>query len=154
MSTTTSIDPVQTVLDLLNAATAGDWSNAGGTPSRIARSSEYPQSDKAAYEAGDAIYVYVSGGEGIDPEGTDTFTEQFRVSCDLWTLNGEDRAHAIARDIQDILNDYWTDNSTATNWTTVRPFDIQDYRHETFADFGQHDRLLVESQLMRLDDTS
>lgn len=149
MSVTASNDPVQTVLDLLDAAVAGEFSNPNGKPTRITRSSEYAPSDKSAYEAGDALYVYASGGSGIEAQGTDTYTEAFRVSTDIWTLDGEDVAHAIARDVQGVLNDYWTDNSTATVWTTVRPFDIQDYRHETFADFGQHDRLLVEGRLMR-----
>lgn len=149
MSVTASTDPVQTVLDILSNAAAGEFSNPNGKPTRITRSSEFAPSDKSAYEAGNALYVYQSGTSGIESLGTDAYTEAYRISTDIWTLNGEPEAHAIARDVQGVLNGYWTDNKTRTAWTTVRPFEIQDYRHETFADFGQHDRLLVEGRVSR-----
>lgn len=153
MSTTTATGPKQTVLDVLDASTAGEWSNAGGKPPRIADSKEYAPSDKAHYEAGDAVYVYQASGDEFTPQGTDTWSEQYRVSCDVWTLDGVARAEAVARDVQSILAAYWTDNSVETGYTTVRPIAIQDYTHESFADHGQHDRKLVEVRLMKLGTT-
>lgn len=151
MSVTDATDPVQAILDLLDATDDADYTNAGTKPTRIIDSGAYSPSEKNAYEAGDALYVYQSGTEGITPAGTDTYTEEYRVSIDLWTLGGRDHARALARDIQLILDGYWDDNTQTTPWVTVRPAMVTDYRHETFEPFEQHDRLLIEVRLMRLD---
>lgn len=152
MALATETDPVQLVLDILEASGVARYTD--GKPGRIVRSSEFSPSQKRDYEQGDAAYVYAVGDIQMQPlDGSgDSYTENAQVAVDIWTLRGESVARSLAEDVRDVINDYWTDNEANTEWVTVRVTSENDYTHETFRENpGQHDRHLVTATMMRVE---
>lgn len=153
MALATETDPVQLILDILDASVAGDYDNANGKPGRIVRSGEFSPGEKRAYEQTDALYLYAVGDVTKQPIGGSgqKKMETAQVAADVWTLDGEGLADTLAEDVEDIVDAYWTDNKASTEWTTVRVVSENDYTHEAFRSdtVGQHDRHLVTAELMR-----
>jgi hypothetical protein len=145
-------DAVQLVIDILNDTAESDWSNDGLKPPRIEHSGHTSPKEKANYES-DAVYVY-SLGEAekrpLDGSG-DTKIEEGDVAVEVWTLEGEARASALAGDVENNVDAYWTDNKDSTEWVTIRGTGIDDSSQETFNDEtrGMHDRQRVRVSVMR-----
>lgn len=155
MSISTETDPKRLIRRILTASQDADYANERGKPSRTAFSGDYSPDEKKRYEQ-DALYIYTVGEvnhEAFDGSG-DAKLKRAQVAVDVWTLADEDVAHAIAVDVESIIDAYWTDNRATTRWVTIRVTSTNDYTHEAFADstVGQHNRHLVTASLMRDDD--
>ena len=151
MSITTSTDPRQTILDLLDNTTDSDWTQAGSKPTILERQEEVSQSTKGN-RRDDAVYCYQPTDETTSQFGYsyDRYQNSADVTADVWTPTSQSQARALAEDIQTILFQYVNDNKSATDWHRIRPVSVTDLRHEKIADQGDHYRVQVEVRLRAL----
>lgn len=154
MSVSSSRDPRQAVLDVLDASTVGDWSNAGAKPGTIGAVDDSTFETKTNRQ-GDAIYVWSPNPGPLTSHGagTEKVIEEPVVQVEAWTTNGDARADDLRRDAQSIVLSYAADNIDRTNWHSFLPENTEDRRHESqAARRGDHHVGAVQFTLDRLSD--
>lgn len=156
MSISTSNDPVQAVLDILNNSVGADWGNTGAKPSIIERQEESDQQYKSNNTA-DAIYVYPASDRSFTQQGFDwdAYVDFQRISCDIWTVGNAsterwDRAEDLAIDTREILLEYVNDNQSQTVFGRFQPVSETDLRLETNPNAGDHARKVVDFRVQVL----
>lgn len=144
MSVTSDTDPVDAVVDILNNAAVGEWTN---TTPEIYRYSETTTKGREN-EANDALYVLSLGGTsltryGVDPGTQDQQNEDGQVQVLCASLDNQN-AQDLSRDVTGILRGYMSDNYTQTNMHYLEPTDIVDSRAQKIARMTDHFVYLVE----------
>ena len=150
LATSTSEDPVQTVIDLLDGTAEADW--PGGTkPSSIEKQWESDQRTKGN-RSDPAAYVWSPDVGTQEPLSTagETKDQVETIAVDVWALD-DTQADAIAGDVTSILEDYWHDKQANTTWDRIRPQSTDDRRAETLARRSDHHVISVTVQLRRED---
>lgn len=149
-ATSTSDDPVQTVVDLLNGTASGDYPN-GTKPDPIEKQWDSAQRTKMNRQ-GTAAYVWSPdpGTQDSLSAASETKDQDETVGVDVW---GTDAAttNTVAGDVISILEDYWNDRSDNTEFDRIRPEGTDDRRAEAVAIGADHYVVSVEIQLRRED---
>jgi hypothetical protein len=155
MSTTSEPNPVDAIVDILEATDDTDYANDDGKPNRIARSDDYTQKQKRAYYQTDALYVRGDPAGGAEQTAHDATGEKYQeratVLIEVWSPESDQRATSIGRDVHAAVRAYWTDNAVETVWTTIRPSTVNDWTDESF-NTGKHSLYGVVVDMMRLGD--
>jgi len=145
MSTTTSLDPVTQVIDLLESAASTEWPS-DTPPTAIRRYQDDSQGNKGP-SAGQPPILYI-----LAP--TDTTLERFSADGDLyiqghtvfvqvWTYDSADaKQYQLA--VASIISDYLDDNAVETPNSTVEPENLSDFRHQTHSDDTDYQIMRVE----------
>lgn len=128
-ATSTSTDPVQTIVDLLDGTAEPNW--PGGTkPTYIerrwdsSRNEKRRRKDPAAYAFSPDIGTQRQYGPDAD---TKIRTEVIDVN--VWARDHA-VADTVASDVITILEDYWNDGQASTAWNRIRPQSADDQRGE------------------------
>lgn len=148
MSVSTSKDPIQTILDILDADTSdSDWTNSKPSPIERYEASSFGIKDE---RQGDAVYLWQPGESPIDQQGAnwDRYTETHFVQAECWTDVSATRANEMVRDVRSLVVAFATDNKSSTEWNEIAPDAEEDYRHESHgATRADH---YVEAEVVRL----
>jgi len=136
---TTSSDPVETVLNLLTGYSG--WSNATpGVEFQHESSQQTKQNRPDPY-----IYVWSPVDADLQQfDGEHSAISEFEtVEASVWVLSGTGNAQfRVAQDYQDemvdFLQQYAGDNEENTTFHQVRPTSKSDYRHENVARRTDH----------------
>lgn len=149
MSVSTSTDPVQTIVDILEAAADADWATAGGPPDVIEKSEATDFSRKQRRDTLDAVYVLSADSGTVSKIGAryEPYRDERTVRAEVWTPASETLAEAYRQDIRDISLEYANDNQTATAWTQIAPAGDDDLRASTRARGVDH---YVVAELIQL----
>jgi hypothetical protein len=153
MSTTDAGHHVQDVINLLDAAASGEWTNAVPTVENywdVAQSEKGPGADQPA-----ELYVWspaTSDLEQFSMDGEkDDRTDQIEVQ--VWSLDPTE-ARQYQTDAARILGEYIDDNAVETPYSTVKPTGLNDYREQKAARRTDHYILSVEVEPRGLADTT
>jgi len=133
MSVTSATDPVATVVDLLDNAAAGDWTNSE-VPDRIQRKedSEPNERQKDTRLSQVSLYVWSPVEADLQKWSAEGETDQQEtVRVDVMTNNATD-SNAYAGDVVDILRSYTNDNKSQTEWVDIWPDGIDDSTSQGF----------------------
>jgi hypothetical protein len=150
MSLSTTRDPVDTIVALLNNTTAADFT---GNKPQIFRYDETTSKGRQN-EARPALYVVAFGSTtltrfGVDPGVDDTQQEQGEVQVICATLQQAD-AQTLAEDVVGILRGFQADNFDSTNQHAIMPTSIVDNRAQKMARMTNQFIYVVECQTERL----
>jgi len=150
MSVTSSTDPVQTIVDILDDASSSDWANGGSIPDRIERTENSDPSDKARSQRLSDISLYVfSPADGdlskfsADDDAIQTETAQ----VDIYT-DDSDTTNNYASDVISITGGYSSDNEQETAWTDIWPTTPVDNTGQAFY-YGGFAVISVQIRLQR-----
>lgn len=148
MSVSSSLDPVGTVIDILESTDNTDYT--ASKPPFIEEQQEVSQSTKEA-RSQDAIYVYAPGDGAYDQFdfAWDKYTEAQRVTIDPWVARSAAGVRALHRDIRDIFLPYVNDNKSTTNFNRFWPVAPIPLEHERRLG-GEHYRKPYELRLHAL----
>ncbi|AHG00922.1 hypothetical protein HALLA_12120 [Halostagnicola larsenii XH-48] len=144
-----SLDPVQTIVDILEGAAAEDWANAGGEPDYIERYEETDFSSKKARDMRDAIYVQRPGSDDYQKLGAgyNTLVEEPMVRAEVWTPEGSDPCLEYAHDVREIIRGYTVDLEDQTQWTDIAPVGEEDLRGSARARGVDHSVMAIQIDL-------
>ena len=144
-ATSTSTDPVQSVVDILDGYSSAQWPN--DKPTYIEKQWESSFRDKSKRND-PAAYVYSPDRADTRAFGRDANTriQGEVIAVDVWALDS-DEAATVAGDVQSILEDYWEDGKANTTWNRIRPEDPDDRRAEALARRADHFIISVRVQL-------
>jgi hypothetical protein len=145
MSVTNADDPVETVLDILDAHTG--WTN---TTPEIYRMDETTPKGRENTQA-DSIYVRATATTELDRFSADpeSQTENAGVDMLIYSLDNT-RAKTLGEDLKALFQGYMNDNFTDTNWHNIEPTNITDTRGARVARQTDHYVFIVEVDLERL----
>jgi len=127
-ATSTSTDPVQTIIDLLSGTPKADWPTT--KPDWIETRWTSTHHQKRQREGG-AVYAW-SPAEGTrEPISVDAdvSNETEVVFAECWHPSSSDAA-SLANSVATILEQYWKDNKEYTTFRHVRPVRQDDRRAE------------------------
>lgn len=138
MSVSTSDDPVQTVVDILEDAST--WTEAGSAPDKIERYEETNFSRKQRRDTLDAIYVIKPDAGTSERIGAnyDPFRDEHVVRAEVWTPTSHSAAHNYFLDVRSIVNGYVGDNKDQTTWTQIATIGDDDLRGSKRAESVDH----------------
>lgn len=128
-ATSSSDDPVQTIIDLLSGTAEADWPN-GTKPDPIedrwttSRNEKRRRKSPAAYVHSPDIGTQEQYGRDADVK-----VQTEVIDVDVWARDSGD-ADTIASDVITILEDFWNDSKANTNWNRIRPQSVNDRRGE------------------------
>lgn len=128
MALATETDPVQTVIDLLDATTDSDFT--GSKPAHVERYEEREARIKAQ-RSGDALYVFQPAETDVAQLAADysALDHSSVVHVEAWTLTGSAKAWELAEDVHDhVTTQYGVDNKSSTQWQVIRPTGFVDFR--------------------------
>lgn len=130
MSVTSASHHVQTVIDLLDAAGAGDWTPSTPTVKHYwddAQSERGPGADQPAI-----CYVWSPTGSTLERFSMDGdhFDREDAVEVQVWSLD-ETEVEQLQGDVVDILSQYLDDNQVRTPYTDLGPSGTGDSREQT-----------------------
>lgn len=127
MSVTSSTDPVKTIIDLLDNASASDWTNA--TPDHIERWEETMFNIKTNRN-GTGLYLWQATDGDKEQMGAnyDHYREDEIVQIDIWDRASSTAAYEYLEDVETILFGYATDNYNSTEWGEIAPIGETDSR--------------------------
>lgn len=161
-ATSTSTDPVQTVIDLLTGTPADEWT--GDKPDPIERQWAHDFNWKQN-QNGPSAYVWspeVGTQDQLSADGT-VKDQTETIGVDVWaptptpayggvygaTYGSADVAVTVADDVVAILEDYWNDRTANTRWHRIRPQSVDDRRAEAIARRADKHVISVQVQLRR-----
>jgi hypothetical protein len=149
-SFSSSRDPVNTVVAVLDAKTDTDFTNSKPVVFRYDETTVRGREN----EADDAVYVVSLGGTtltrfGVTPGAEDTQQEegQLQIMCTSLT---QQNALDIAEDVTGILRGLQSDNFDTINHHRIEPTDITDNRAQQIARMTDHFIYVVEVATERL----
>lgn len=148
LATSTSTDPVQTIVDLLSNTVSGDYPN-GTKPDPIEKHWDSQYREKVNR---DGVAAYVRSPETSSTDqlsvDADTKVQMERVNVQVWGNTEADVVNA-AGDVEAILQDYHNDRGDNTAWSRIRVLGQDDRRQEeTRHPRGKH-VVAVEVRLRR-----
>lgn len=156
LADSTSSDPVQTIVDLLDGADASLWTNA----SPIVEAFEDSSQQTKEHRRDPALYCWspVDGNfEEFDAEYSHRETGE-TIEIQVWCLgdshaDGQVDANQYASDIVSILDEYARDNYNRTQWHQIKPDSVTDERAGKPYRDTDHFILRVQCTLDSLDET-
>lgn len=145
---TTSTDPVQTVVDILDGTAESNWPN-GTKPTHIEKQWQSTFQTKSNRDR-PAAYAFSPERGTQDQFGrnADTKVRTETIEVDVWTTSASD-TDSIAADVITILEDYYNEGKTNTQWNRIRPAEADDRRSETLAQRTDHHVISVQVHLER-----
>lgn len=151
MATSSSTDPVQTLIDLLTGTPQASWPN-GTKPTHI---EAWPDTshDKRLKRADPSVYIRTGQPGDQQPlsKDADHSLNTETVHCDIYSPD-KTEAYTIAEDVEAILEDYWHDENGDTEWTHgIRPQGKEDLREEHSARRSGQYVVRVPVRLLRED---
>jgi len=151
MSTTSSNDPVQQVLDLLGNAGDAEWPS--DTPPTAIRGYQDDSQGNKGPSAGQPPILYVLAPtdttlERFSADG-DLFDQSHSVFVQVWSYD-PDASKNYQLKVASILSDYLDDNAVETPNSTVEPTAMSDFRHQTHSQDTDYHILSVEAELRGL----
>lgn len=128
MSITTERDPVDALVEILEAAGTGEFRN---TKPEIYRYDSVAPKGKAN-TADDAVYVFEAAGLtldrfGVEPGSQDEQTEDGGIQIQIWALDAT-RAKEHGKDIVRYLQSFLSDNYSESEFLRVEPESLSDSR--------------------------
>ena len=150
MSVTSATDPVQAIVDVLDAAGVGDWANGGAEPDRLERTESSEPSDKTRNSRlGDvSLYVFSPADGDLQKFSADDDALQTEVvQVDVYT-DDADVTNNFASDVISIVADYATDNAQETAWVDIWPTTPTDNTGQAFY-YGGFAIISVQIRLRR-----
>lgn len=125
-------DPVQATKDLLDASSAGDWSNAGAKPSDIEKTEETERRIKEQ-RSGDAIYIHSRLETDHNKLGAagDEADEVAVVTVECWSKTSAAQAEALKRDVLGIVAEKANDSNQTTSFIDWWPDTSEDFRAQS-----------------------
>jgi len=150
MSITTERDPVDALVEILEAAGTGEFRN---TKPEIYKLHETTPKGRQN-NRNDALYILESAGTdlnrfGVFPNQRDSQTEDGHVQCYLYSLN-EQRVKTQAQDVVNYLRVYISDNYSKSDFLNIEPTNISDRRASSIARQTDHYVYVVDIQTERL----
>lgn len=126
-ATSSSLDPVQTVIDILSGTAEADWPN-GTKPNPIEDRWTSNRNEKRKRQT-PAAYVYSPdiGTQEQFGRDADVKVKIDTIDVDVWARDS-DTAFTVADDVVSILEDYWNDSQDKTQWNRIRPQSENDQR--------------------------
>lgn len=150
-ATSSSTEPVDMVVDLLDGAAVGQWTNASPDVFYL---EDVPQADRGPSQDQPAhLYVWMPAGgpiEGLSGDWTST-TEQNTVEIQVWSLDRGECA-VYKEDVINFLSLYANDNEENTLFHRVRPSNQDDMRGQNQARRTNHFVMTVEVDCRKLRD--
>lgn len=147
MSITSDPDPVDAIVDILNATDTSQWTN---TKPSIYRHDEVASKERENKQD-DAVYVRSLAAMELDRFSADNAeqTEDGQIQVLVYTLDAN-RSNQHARDIVEILQSLMNDNYTQTGFLSVEPTGLADNRAAKVTRQTRHYIYLVEAETHRL----
>ena len=148
MSVTSSTNPVDAIIDILEDSATTEWTN---DKPDIYRSDEI--SPKARENTNtDTIYVRNSGSVDLERFSADPLeqTEDGSVECLIYSFD-ESRSRQAARDVVGIFQDLMNDNYSKTDFHNIEPTSVTDNRAAKITRQTDHYVFLVEVETHRLE---
>lgn len=150
MSITANTDPVEAVVDVLQAADPADWTNTTPTVKRYRDDSQSERGPGA--DQPPIIYVWspIEGStEALSGFDYDRLDDQPTVELQAWSLDDVE-AETTAQDAVVYLAGFGNDNEDDTVFHRVRPTTVNDFRAQTPARKTGHYVFTVTVELRRL----
>ena len=146
MSVSSADNPVETILELLEANT--NWSNS--TPEIYRLDETTPKARENNQD--DAIYVRATASNELERFSADPQeqTENAGVDILVYSLD-ESRAITLSQDLKRLFREYMNDNFEQTNWHDIEPTNVTDTRGSRIARQTNHYVFIVEVALERID---
>lgn len=140
MSVSTSTDPVKTIIDILNDADPGEWTNSYGAPEWVERQEDTEFSTKTNRTHAPAAYVWSPSDGDFTQMGAkyDAYLDDQIAQVVVWDADSADRTSTIAGDVRDIIFDFATDNQSSTEWSEIAPDTESDLRAERHPRSSDH----------------
>jgi hypothetical protein len=147
MSVTSASDPVDAIVDILNATDTAKWTN---TKPEIYRHDEVASKERENKQD-DAVYVRSLATMELDRFSADNAeqTEDGNIQVLVYSLD-EDRSNQHARDIVEVLQSLMNDNYEQTGFLSVEPTGLADNRAAKVTRQTRHYIYLVEVETHRL----
>ena len=147
MSVTSDSDPVDAIVEILEATDTGEWTNS---KPEIHRHDEVTSKERENKQD-DAVYVRSLATMELDRFSADNAeqTEDGQVQVLVYTL-AANRSNQHARDIVEILQSLMKDNYTQTGFLSVEPTGLADNRAAKVTRQTRHFVYLVEVETHRL----
>jgi hypothetical protein len=147
MSITSASDPVDAIVDILNATDTAEWTFS---------KPEIYRHDTVASKArennqSDAVYIRSLTTTALERFSADNAeqTEDGQIQVLVYTLD-EERSNQHARDIVEIMQDLMNDNYDQTGFLSVEPTGLADNRAAKVTRQTRHYIYLVEVKTHRL----
>lgn len=146
MSVSSTPNPTDALLDILNSSDTSDWTLQ--KPQIKRHDTTTPQERENT--STDTVYVREGAGITItrfsaDPE---TVTEDGTPACLVYSLD-EDASRTHARDIFEIVRAYMNDNFDELNLYDIEPTSLNDYRAQSISRQTDHFVFGVEFETHR-----
>ena len=153
MSVSNADHHVQVVIDLLEAADAGQW-----TPNTPDIRNYWDDSGSERGNGADmpaVLYVWSPTGSTLERFSSDgdKFDRQDTIEIQIWSLD-EPETQQLQSDVVDILSQYLDDNKIRTPFSDLAPTGIDDFREQTSATHTDHYVMSVEVETRGLQDTA
>ena len=147
MSVTSDPDPVDAIVEILNATDAAEWTNS---KPEIYRHDEVASKERESKQD-DAVYVRSLATMELDRFSADNAeqTERGQVQVLVYSYDAN-RSNQHARDIVEILQSLMNDNYTQTGFLSVEPTGLADNRAAKVTRQTRHFVYLVEVETHRL----
>lgn len=129
MALATEKDPVQTLLDILDATSDSDYT--GSKPSDIEKLQAHDRNWKHN-RSNEMLFVWRPTEGDMGQSSTESYNETQVVQVEAWSPTSEDKAWEVIRDVRDhIWDNYGYDNGSSTDWHRIQPVAGIDHRAET-----------------------
>jgi hypothetical protein len=148
MSITSDPDPVDAIVEILNATDTSEWTNS---KPEIYRHDEVASKERENKQD-DAVYVRSLATMELERFSADNAeqTEDGSIQVLVYSLD-EDRSNQHARDIVEILQSLMNDNYDQTGFLSVEPTGLADNRAAKVTRQTRHYIYLVEVETHRLE---
>lgn len=148
-ATSTSNDPIQTIIDLLTGEPNTAW-HADTPPTDI--ENRWDTGQQARMNNSDpALYVWTPTDAGFEDFSADgeRLVEDRTIQVEVWSYT-ESKTRLYHQDLINILSDYMRDNQQNTQWHQITPDSASDYRQEKNAQRTEHYVMTVNFSLDKL----
>ena len=148
MSVTSTKDPVQAVVDILDNEAASAWPS-NTAPDRIERAEESDPSQKEGDQRRSQVSLYVQNladGDLRKQHAAGGLDERYVIEVQVWTGDSADTNAYYRAIIEDIMPAYYTDNNDLTNFYDIAPESSGDARAGSFHTSG----FAIETARVRL----
>ena len=152
MSVTSAEHHVEVITDLLQNASASEWTPQTPTVKNYwddAQNERGPGADMPGI-----LYVWSPTGSSLEQFSMDgtRFDRGDTVEVQAWSLEATE-TRQLQDDVVDILSQHLDDNETQTPYTTVEPVGTEDFREQKPARTTDHYVMSVEIETRDLQDT-
>lgn len=147
----TATEPVETLEDILSGVASTEWTNADP---QVFRWWEHSQSERGPGQGQPAhIYILQTTNTPVDPISADGILLEENPTLEVFIYTfSETETGEYARDVIQILSQYFADNQNLTEYFHIEPSGIEDFREQKVTQQTEHYVYTVEIEMQKLTD--